>query len=87
MERLAVRSSVRLQSSLHPRPSCPGCLPFPHNSLSVCLPAPHPRPRPQGLQTWRVAPRLPLCLADKCPAGRPCVWPEEPEALSPPGLP
>lgn len=53
----------------------------------VCLSACTPTPAwPHGLRTWRVAP-LPALRADKCPAGRPCVWPEEPEPLSPSSLP
>lgn len=52
-----------------------------------CLSAHTPTPIwPQGQQTWPVAP-LRASLADKCPAGRPCVWPEEPEPLSPSSLP
>lgn len=66
-----------------PGPAVRDAFPSP---LSACARTP-PRPQPQGPQTWRVAPRLPRWLADKCPAGRPCVWPEEPEPRRPPSLP
>lgn len=58
------------------------------SSLSVCLSACSPTPPlPSGAADVGGWPPRPASLADKYPAGRPCVWPEEPEPLSPSSLP
>ena len=81
-EPLVVRRSGGLPGRPRLRPSCQGPSP-----AAACLSAHMPAPIwPQGQQTWLVAP-LRASLADKYPAGRPCVWLEEPEPLSPSSLP
>lgn len=80
-EALVVRSSRELPGRPPPQAQLPG--PLPRSSLSAHTPTPI---WPQGQQTWPVAP-LRASLADKYPAGRPRVWLEEPEPLSPSSLP
>lgn len=75
-EALVVRSSGELPGG--PPATGPAARAPPRSSLSAHTPTPV---WPQGQQTWPVAP-LRASLADKYPAGRPCVWPEEPEPLS-----
>lgn len=81
-EPLVVRSSGGLPGWPPPQAQLPR--PLPRSSLSVC-PHAHPHLAPGAADVAGGPPAAPL--ADKYPAGRPCVWPEEPEPLSPSSLP